>query len=347
MRHDSPLPFSTQRFHRVWIRHAAACTPAGSARETLEAVFSGTCALTLDQQWGWLGPIPQYPNLRELAHAAADPCWFAATQRALLNDDHPASWPGLIASVSKGDTGAWLDTASDLASNFIRGLPGRLAGDMARSWGLRAFHGAPPVGACATGIFALCDGAQLIEDGRCQWAIAGAADHSLQNLLLAGFRSLGVLCGSTPPQAHAQPTGFAPACGAGFFQLANQPSSTQDWQLLAGVRLGDASHETRCDDPAVLQRLLQSLWQHCPQPDIIVVHGTGTAAGDASELAALNHGPWADVPRLCCKPIIGHSLGANAAVELAVALHGPWQRVWKIALGFSGHLGGVALSRQQ
>ena len=345
MRQATNHPLSAQPFHRVWIHHAAACTPAGDAAESLQAVQAGRSALCLDEHWGWLGRINDQPSLRQLAHAAADPCWqAAATYRQELSTAH-ATWPGLIASVSKGDTGAWLDQGQDPAQGLIAGLPGRLAGDLARSWGLPAFHGAPPVGACASGVLAFCDAAQLIEDRRCRWAIAGAADHSLQPLLLAGFRSLGVLCGTTTPQAHAAPTGFAPACGAGFVCMGNQPRSADDWQLLAGVRLGDASHETRCDDPAVLQRLLSSLWQHCPQPDMIVVHGTGTAAGDASELAALNHGPWAQAPRLCCKPFIGHSLGANAAVELALALHGPWRRLWKIALGFAGHLGGLALAR--
>lgn len=347
----SASTLTVHQFHDVGIWHAAACSPAGDASATLAAITAQRHALSQDPTWGWMGRCQTAGGLFELACAAADPCWQAASARHPLvaaNAD-PQHWPGIVFSVSKGDTGAWLDQRAQdhaqRAAQWIRGgIPGMLPAALARHWGQRFFQGAPPVGACASGLLAVIEAARLVDHGQCPWAIAGAADRSLQPLLLAGFRSLGVCCGTRLPQVMNGPaTGFAPAEGAGSVSLG--PWQAGDWRLLAGVTLGDASHETRCDDLAALTRLLEGLWQHCPKPEIIVCHGTGTAAGDAIEAAALNAGPWRSAQRLCAKPIIGHSLGANAAVELASALQGPWRSLWKIALGFGGHLAAIAAQR--
>ncbi len=117
------------------------------------------------------------------------------------------------------------------------------------------------------------------------------------------------------------------------------------WRLIASVRLGDARHETEFRDPATLKQALDALWLAAPKPDLIITHGTGTARGDVYERAGLDAGPWRDVPRLNCKPVIGHCLGASAAVEMALGLEAPVQRLWKLGLGFGGHLAAVAVER--
>ena len=118
-----------------------------------------------------------------------------------------------------------------------------------------------------------------------------------------------------------------------------------DHQLTWWCSLGDASHETRCDDAAVLRQCLSELWRICPEPEAIVVHGTGTIAGDAYERQGLDAGPWRHAQQIWCKPVIGHCLGASSLVELAVGCAGTWQRWWKISLGFGGHMAGVALQK--
>jgi 3-oxoacyl-[acyl-carrier-protein] synthase-1 len=190
-------------------------------------------------------------------------------------------------------------------------------------------------------LYALLDAADAIESQHCTRAISGAVDTSLSPWLMAGFSAMGVLCGDTKPQAFAAATGFAPAEGAAFFALAKHGP----WRLVGGVRLGDASHETEFRDPETLRQALCALWQMLPAPELIITHGTGTARGDAYETAGLMHGPWRNALRLSCKPFIGHCLGASAAVELAVGLEAPVQRLWKIGLGFGGHLAAVAIER--
>jgi hypothetical protein len=294
------------------------------------------CALQHDTGIGWHGRVALEPGadrLLRLARAAARRPWSAIT-----------GLPGplaLAASTSKGDPAGWEAALAGEPRRFAAAWPGQLTPQLAGALGCGPYQPTPVAAACSTGLYAVLACADRIEDGLATRALAGAADLSLTPFLLAGFRALGVLSGDRRPQAFGEPTGFAPAEGAGFVALAG----TGPWRLRGGVRLGDAGHETEFRDPATLGRALAALWQLLPDPQLIVTHGTGTASGDAYERAGLDRGPWARVPRLACKPVIGHCLGASAAVELALALEAPVSRVWKLGLGFGGHLAGIAVER--
>lgn len=250
--------------------------------------------------------------------------------------------PALSISASKGDVEALERALAGDAAAFIASIPGRLGPLLAARLGIGLHVPLPVAAACSTGLYGLLAAADLVEQSVCTRALAGAADRSLTPLLLAGFASLGVLCGDRPPQAFAAPTGFAPAEGAGMVALG--PDGP--WRLVAGIRLGDAGHETHFNDPRTLGIALAALWKELPQPDLIITHGTGTGTGDAYERQALDAGPWSANRRLSCKPVIGHCLGASGIVELALGLEAPVKRLWKISLGFGGHLAAVALERQ-
>lgn len=338
---------SVHRFHQTYITASEACTPAGNAEQSLKAVLKEQHALEHDPDWGWLGHIRSNSSLIDLALSVAQPCWdYAQAQRPLPAETSDyRQWPGMILTVSKGSTESWLGSNTSTRAFIPRGLPGMLTQEVARELGQSYFHGAPAVGACASGLLTLIEGARLVEMGQCPWSIVGVADRSLQDLMLGGFRSLGVCCGDQLPNSmKGKGIGFAPSEGAGAFTLSSTPSA-HSWQLISAIALGDASHETRCDDVDALIHLLAQLWTDCPEPAVIICHGTGTKAGDAIENQALNNGPWSETRRIIMKDSLGHSLGANGASELAIALHGKWSRIWKISLGFGGHFAGVALNR--
>jgi 3-oxoacyl-[acyl-carrier-protein] synthase II len=325
-----------RRYQRVHLTAAAALSCAGDARETWQAVSTGQSALHHDPDLGWVGRIAdECGDLLALAEQVARP---VAAQ--LPQAEEALDFPGLWFSASKGDSPLLFD--GDGPERLIPALPGSICPRLAGALELPTFIGGSPVAACATGLYALLEAADAIEEGRCRRALAGAVDRSLQPLLWGGFRSLGVLCQDQPPQAmNGQGTGFAPAEGAAAVGL----SRTGPWKLVGGVRLGDASHETRCADPQVLEACLGALWSLAPEPDAIVVHGTGTRSGDAFEQAGLDSGPWSEVERIVCKPLIGHSLGANALVELVASLESPHQRLWKLSLGFGGHIAACVVDR--
>jgi Beta-ketoacyl synthase, N-terminal domain/Beta-ketoacyl synthase, C-terminal domain len=330
------LVTGSRHYEQVHVVAWDCLSAAGDAAATWSACTIGRCALQHNSTIGWHGrvAIPAGPD-RHLALA------LTASKRTW---NSVATFPGPLAfgaSTSKGDLSAWDATIAGDLNAFIRAWPGQLTPRLAAALRLPIYRPVSVAAACSTGLYALLDAADAIEDGYCSRALAGAVDTSLSPWLLAGFKAMGVLCGDVAPQSFSTPTGFAPAEGAAFFALAK----TGPWRLVGGVRLGDAGHETEFRDPQTLRQAFASLWRMLPGPDLIITHGTGTARGDAYETAGLLQGPWNKTMRLSCKPSIGHCLGASAAVELAAGLQAPVQRLWKICLGFGGHLAGVALER--
>lgn len=325
-----------RRYERVALVAWDCRTAAGDARAAWSACSNAVSALTYADGLGWHGVVETSPGAERLLRLAAEAA--ARPWQAIRN------LPGALAlgvSTSKGDPAALDRALAGDHRQLIAALPGQLTPQLARALTCGLYQPAPVAAACSTGLYALLTCADRIEDGLCGRALAGAADLSLTPLLIAGFQALGVLCGDEQPQAFATPTGFAPAEGAGLMALAHDGP----WRLVASVRLGDARHETEFRDPATLRTALEGLWHAAPRPDLIITHGTGTARGDAYERGRLDDGPWRDVPRLHCKPVIGHCLGASAAVELALGLEAPVKRLWKLGLGFGGHLAAVAVER--
>jgi 3-oxoacyl-(acyl-carrier-protein) synthase len=313
------------RYTRVSIGAWQARSAAGDALATWQAVAARRCVLSHDSSWGWVGRCG----------ADQDALAVAVTRGLTLPS-------GLLAVGLGTSKGALAQHTAGDGPDWMSAFPGATSMTLARHLGLGLHLPCACAAACSTGLACLLAGADLVERGQADGALVGASEASLTPLILAGFRNAGVLCGTTPPQAFGSPTGFAPAEGAAAFTLG--PAGP--WRLVAGIRLGDAGHETQFTDSRTLATALASLWSALPDPDLIACHATGTAAGDAYERAGLDAGPWRDIPRWCAKPWIGHALGASGAVELAAVLHAPVRRIWKLSLGFGGHLVAVAVERQ-
>jgi hypothetical protein len=316
------------RYRRVHLAGWQCATVAGDAATSWTACRDGHSALRRVTGIGWCGLI---------GDSLVDLAWRAAAQPWARIADH-LGVPAVACAASKGDQHALSAAlAGDLAAFHRAGAEAPTMA-LARRLGIRHLLPVPVAAACSTGIYALLAAADLVERRTTNHALVGASDACLTPLVVAGFAAMGVLCGDHPPgQGH----GFAPSEGAGFAALAD----AGPWRLIAGVRLGDASHETLFRDPRTLESCLAALWQEIPEPQLVVVHGTGTVAGDAYEEQGLAAGPWRSAPRLHCKPVIGHCLGASGITELALALEAPVERLWKISLGFGGHLAAVALVR--
>lgn len=317
-------------YRRVGIAAWAAASAAGGAQAAWDAVRRRERRLQADPHWGWIGPCPGDQDALGIACARA--------AAAALT---PGRAPAVGIGTSKGSLAGWAGRPS---GSPLAHAPGALSARVAAELGLAVHLPCAVAAACSTGLACLLAGADLIERGAADAALVGAAESSLTPLVLAGFRSAGVLCGADEPAAFGAVTGFAPAAGAAAFALG--PAAGAPWRLLAGVRLGDAGHETQFTDPRTLATALRALWDAAPEPDLIACHATGTAAGDAYELAGLESGPWRGAPRWCAKPWIGHALGASGAVELAACLAGGPRRIWKLSLGFGGHLAAVAAERR-
>lgn len=194
-----------------------------------------------------------------------------------------------------------------------------------------------PVAACATGLVAVLQGAELIRSGVCDVAVAGSADASLQPLLLGAFRRMGVLARSDgDPLRAARPwdrarSGFVVGEGGAILVLERDDHARARGVLpyveVAGGALGaDAYHATTMNpDPtglaALIGRALAQSGVLASELDHINVHGTATRINDPIECSAIRLALGHDADRVACsanKSQIGHLLGAAGAAELAI-----------------------------
>jgi 3-oxoacyl-[acyl-carrier-protein] synthase II len=195
-----------------------------------------------------------------------------------------------------------------------------------------------PVAACATGLIAAIQGADLIRHGHADVAFVGAADASLTPFLLGAFRRLKVLApvdvGDDPARAvrpwNRDRRGFLVGEGGAVLVLERAEHACARGALpyaeFAGGAMGsDAHHLTDQDpNPSGLAHLIALALRNAnlapADIDHVNVHGTATRSNDPLECRAIRRafGPHAD--GLSCsanKAQVGHLLGAAGAVELA------------------------------
>lgn len=194
-----------------------------------------------------------------------------------------------------------------------------------------------PVAACATGLVAVLQAVDLIRRGVCDVAFAGSTDASLEPILLAAFRRMGVLARvEGDPSAAVRPwdrsrSGFVVGEGGAVLVLERadhaRARGARPYAEVAGGALGsDAYHETSLNpDPTglagLIRRALDNAGVAPDEIDHVNVHGTATRQNDPLECRALRMalGPHAD--RVSCsanKSQIGHLLGAAGSAELAI-----------------------------
>jgi len=187
-----------------------------------------------------------------------------------------------------------------------------------------------PMAACATGIWAIAQGFELIQTGQCQRVIAGAVEAPITPLTLAGFEKMGALAhkGSYPFDRHRE--GLVLGEGAAVLvlesaQLATERSASVYGQLL-GFGLTCDAHNVSSPAPggksaiaAVKQCLERS---HLSPTDInyIHAHGTSTQLNDQNEAQLIQCLFPQGVPVSSTKGATGHTLGASGALGAAFCL---------------------------
>ncbi len=196
-----------------------------------------------------------------------------------------------------------------------------------------------PIAACATGLVAVLQAADMIRRGQCDTALAGAADASLEPVLLGAFhnmKALARLTANDDPARAVRPwdrnrRGFLVGEGAALFVLERADRARARGVLpyaeIAGGALGcDAYHMTdQNPDPAGLAHLIRLALDDADVPataiDHVNVHGTATRSNDPLECRALRIALGTHADTVSCsanKAQIGHLLGAAGAVELAI-----------------------------
>jgi 3-oxoacyl-[acyl-carrier-protein] synthase II len=187
-----------------------------------------------------------------------------------------------------------------------------------------------PMAACATGIWAIAQGFELIQTGRCQRVIAGAVEAPITPLTLAGFDKMGALArtGSYPFDRHRE--GLVLGEGAAALvlesaQLARLRSAPVYGQLLGfgltcdAERVSAPAPNLNSAIAAVKQCLERS---HLLPTDInyIHAHGTGTQLNDQNEAQLIQRLFARGVPVSSAKGATGHTLGGSGALGAAFCL---------------------------
>ncbi len=187
-----------------------------------------------------------------------------------------------------------------------------------------------PMAACATGIWAIAQGCELIQIGQCQRVIAGAIEAPVTPLTLAGFDKMGVLAktGCYPFDKHRE--GLVLGEGAAVLVLESAELALSRGASIYGQVLGfgltcDAYHVSTPSSnnrSAILaiQQCLDRSNLRAVDIDYIHAHGTSTKLNDQREAELIEEVFPQGVSVSSTKGATGHTLGASGAMGAAFCL---------------------------
>ncbi|WP_013321796.1 beta-ketoacyl-ACP synthase [Gloeothece verrucosa] len=187
-----------------------------------------------------------------------------------------------------------------------------------------------PMAACATGIWAIAQGVELIQQGRCQRVIAGAVEAPITPLNLASFEQMGALATTGCYPFDHKREGLVLAEGGAVFVLESEANAAQRGALIYGRVLGfgltcDAYHVSAPDRNfhSAAMAVKQCLERSCllnSDIDYIHAHGTSTQLNDHREAQLIKHLFSHRVAVSSTKGATGHTLGASGAMGIAFSL---------------------------
>lgn len=196
--------------------------------------------------------------------------------------------------------------------------------------------------ACATGVTSMIAAALLIETGRADVAICGAADFALVEPIVAGFATMNgayqVKPGATdePPGRASRPfaldrRGFVVSEGAACI-VVSSPDFARAHGLapafeIAGWSMTSDAHHFVAPHlktvAACIAGCVDNAGISLHDVDSVNAHAASTKVGDAVEHLALSTLFGARIPPVTAnKSLIGHAMGASSAIETVFALEG-------------------------
>jgi 3-oxoacyl-[acyl-carrier-protein] synthase II len=201
-----------------------------------------------------------------------------------------------------------------------------------------------PRAACATGLWAIAQAADLIRTGQCTQVIAGAVEAPVTPMTLAGFAKMGVMATTGAYPFDADREGLVLGEGAAMFVLEERSQAQKRGAKIYGEILGfgctaDGYHRSAPDQDqrVAIAALEQSLHRSGLTPsdiDYIHAHGTATRLNDQAEAALIQRIFPAAVAVSSTKGATGHTLGASGALGVAFSLMALQQQVAPPCVGF-------------
>lgn len=247
----------------------------------------------------------------------------------------PLSDCGVVIGSSRGNQARWEGLAADFINRnaapigWLETLPDRAATTAAQIL-TTAGPVSSPMAACATGIWAIAQGANLIRFGICQRVLAGGVETPITPLTLAGFQQMGALAQSGAYPFDRAREGMVLGEGGAILvleseTLARKRSARIYGQILGAGFTADGYHISTPEPggPAAKLAIRQCLSRsHLTAEEIgyIHAHGTATRLNDANEAALIHHLFPPQVRVSSTKGATGHTIGASGAIGTAFCL---------------------------
>ena len=193
-------------------------------------------------------------------------------------------------------------------------------------------------GACSSSLLAVANACSQLAAGDLDAALAGGVDLSLDPFELVGFARTGALAPGEMRVYDARSDGFIPGEGCGFVVLMREADAVrQGCRIYAVVRgwgissdgHGGISRPEAAGQKLALARAYRRAGFGIDTVGCFEGHGTGTAVGDAAELAALSSalheaGSPAPIPIGSIKANLGHTkaaAGVAGLLKATLAIH--------------------------
>ncbi|XGW00009.1 MAG: beta-ketoacyl-ACP synthase [Leptolyngbya sp. BL-A-14] len=323
----------------------------GSLNETWKRLLAGESGIHHQQPFANLNPRPLalighqpstlIPLTQQIVAAALDdaglapPLWDCAVVVGSSRGNQ-AQWERLASARLRRHITGWENSSPTSHSplptpvpNWLDTLPHAAAIATARYIQTEAAVQAP-MAACATGLWAIAQGFELVRTGQYERVLVGAIETPITPLTLIGFAQMGALAKTGAYPFDRDREGLVLAEGGAVLVLEASDLAARRGAKVYGRVLGagltaDAHHvsapapESRAAIAAVKQCLQRSCLDRT-EIDYIHAHGTATTLNDRNEAHLIHtlfpHG----VPVSSTKGATGHAIGASGAIGAAFCL---------------------------
>lgn len=322
------------------------------ARSNWAKLLQGETAISLRQPFPELPVVPlamidKCPSTLQLL---LDQAVNEALQDAHLQNQLPNC--GVVIGSSRSHQALWEDVAAHYHQerqippgfDWLAMMPHMAAVTTAQCIGSTGPVLAP-MAACATGLWALFQGSELIRRGACDRVIAGAVEAPITPLGLAGFQQMGALASQGCYPFDRQREGLVLGEGAAVVILESADSARQrnvpSYGRILGFGFSADGHHVSAPDPAqksshfALKACLQQAHLRFNEVDYIHAHGTSTKLNDAHEANLIQQVFSPELAISSSKGAVGHTLGASGSMSAIFCLLSLQQQILPPCVGLS------------
>ena len=300
-----------------------------------QKLTAGESAIALRQPFLDLPPMPlamaeKSPlPLDVILQSVVEEAWLDASLDAELVENC-----GVVIGSSRSHLREWEAMAvqqrgSGLRRDWLAALPNGPASRAAQLIGATGPVLAP-MAACATGVWAIAQAADLIRGGQCQCVIAGAVESPITPLTLAGFNKMGALAKTGCYPFDQAREGFVLGEGGAVIVLESKTFARQREADIYGEVLSagitNDSHHVSAFEPGYrmgkrsVALCLERSRLRASDVDAVHTHGTSTFLNDRMEAALITQKLSSQILVMATKGATGHTLGASGAVNVALSL---------------------------